>query len=147
MKPTKRTDVAALDRAAQRALQRVDERPKTQLAMLDALEDLRAGCTAIGKTSVLAREVNRLLDERRRALRAFHLSRVARAVDNNALAGAGSRDDTERAIEEALVVIGRFDGDDSGDLRTLRARLDDVRRGRPGRPRPFFARYLEHQRR
>lgn len=139
------SDLVAADRRAADALQAVDEDPRTQLDALDALEALVASCTAAGAT-VLAREAARLLDERRDTLRAFHLEKTERLTSKRALAGAVMQDETVQALEAALVVVGRIDGE-SGAVRTLRARLDDVKRGLPGKPRPFFARYLEHQKR
>ncbi len=137
--------VVTADQRAAQALQAVDEDPRTQLAALDALEALVASCTSAGAT-VLAREAARLLDERRETLRAFHIEKTERLTSKRALAGDVMRDETVRALEAAIVVVTRIDGE-SGAVRTLRARLDDVKRGLPGKPRPFFARYLEHQKR
>jgi hypothetical protein len=138
-------DIVAADAHAAKALQGVTEDPRTQLDALDAVEALVAACTRAGAT-VLAREAARLLDERRDTLRAFHLEKTERLTNKRALAGAVMQDETVAALEAALVVLGQIDGD-SGAVRTLRARLDDVKRGLPGKPRPFFARYLEHQKR
>lgn len=140
MKPPNLVDA---DRNAASALAVVDEDPATQIAALRALEALAHACTTSG-ASILAREAARLLDERKDTMRAFHLERVEHAMARVALAGA--RDEALRVLDAAIVVIGDIDGD-GGALRTLRARRDDVKAGLPGKPRPFFARYLEHQKR
>ena len=135
------------DQNAASALAAVDEDPQTQIAALRALEALVHACRTSGAT-ILAHEAARLLDERKDTMRAFHLERVEHALARTALAGA--RDEAVRVLENALVVIGDIDGDvdgGGGAVRTLRTRLDDVKRGLPGKPRPFFARYLEHQKR
>lgn len=137
--------IVEADARVAQALLAIDEDPRTQLDALDAIEALVDVCKAEGAT-VLAREAARLLDERKDTFRSFHLEKTARLTTKRALAGPVLQDETLRALEAALLVVGRIEGE-SGVVRTLRARLDDVKRGLPGKPRPFFARYLEHQKR
>ena len=139
-------DLLAADAAAVRALAGITEASDSQLGALHALTELVTLCERAG-AAVLTREVLRLLQERKQAFRAFHLGRVQQRLDHRALAGAGADDDTRAALLAALAVMTAIDGADSGTVRTLTIQLDDVTRGNPGKPRPFFARYLEAQKR
>jgi len=139
-------EIVRADKQATRALAEVDASPGSQLATLRALDALNAACTAAVNGGVLATEISRLLRERKDAYRAFQLDRVARAVEKHELAGTSATDEALRAIEDAIFLLEAID-DDSGEIRTLRERLSEVKQGRPGKPRPFFARYLEHQKR
>ena len=133
----------SLDRDAARALAAVDERPQSQLAALAALQALIDDADDDG---VIKAELRRLLDERRASFRRFHLDRAARAADLVTLRGDAARADALRIVRDAVAVVAHIDGD-SGELRTLRMRLEDLERGGAGNALPFFARYLVPQRR
>jgi hypothetical protein len=137
-------NLATLDRDAVRALEAMDASSSSQLRALDALEALVAACDAAVPHGVLATEARRFLEERKRALRGFHEDRVARLLEQASL--SGRVDDAVGALEDALLVAGRIDAED-GLVRTWRAAVDDAKRGVVhAKPRPFFARFLEHQR-
>ena len=145
---TTTTSHADADRRAARALAAIDETASSQLAALSALEELAATCERAVDDGVLAREVRRLIDERRASFRRYHKERVARAVDRTALSDDPlAREQAIEVVAAAVAVLEVALGDDDGDVRGLRVRLDDLRRGGAGRPVPFFARFLAHQRR
>jgi NADPH-dependent ferric siderophore reductase len=139
-------DLLALDRAAARALAALDEGVSSQREALAALRALSEACAKAAPEGVIARELRRFLEERGQAMRAFHLDRVERALARVGLAGTVAVEEAVSALEDALTLFSFLEGD-SGAVRTLRRRLEEVKQGRPQRPRPFFARYLEHQKR
>jgi hypothetical protein len=145
--------IGALDRAAADALAAVDESVASQLRALAALSALAAAAQAAQKkrTSVVAAEVLRLLDERRDAFRRFHLDRVERAVDLVRLRGESERPAALAVVDDAIAFVsaagGDASGEASGELRGLRVRKSSLAAGGAGKAVPFFARFLEHQKR
>jgi hypothetical protein len=131
------TSIARLDAAAAAALSAVGKDATSQLAVLRALEELSAALPAEGIMRGLV-DVSR--HERQVAFVAFH-ERQLTAVTFTATPPAAIAAAFDEAIAFTVGVDG--EGESTAALRARRVRVlagDDP-------PRPFFARFLEHQRR
>ncbi len=124
------------DRAAAHALAQVDETAATQLRALAALQSVVDGADDDGLVRAL---VARFREERLAAFVRSHERAVGNA--HGELWGAT----LERAFDEAIAftvgVVG--DGPEAAVLRERKARALSTGRA----VRPFFARFLEHQKR
>lgn len=125
--------IARLDAAVSAALSVVGKDATSQLAVLSALSALSA---ALPEDGVLRGLVDVTRAERQAAFVAFHERQLAAAASTTAVAAA-----FDEAIAFTVGVVG-----DGGDAAALRARKTRALAG-DGPPRPFFARFLEHQRR
>jgi hypothetical protein len=127
--------IARLDAAASAALSVVGTDATSQLAVLRALEHLSAALPAGGLVRGLV-DVSRR--ERQVAFVEFHERQLAAAAATDPTGVAAAFDE---AIAFTIGVDGEGDGADALRIRKARALAGD------GPPRPFFARFLEHQRR
>jgi hypothetical protein len=126
-----------LDAAVSAALSVVGKDATSQLAVLSALSALSA---ALPEDGVLRGLVDGSHAERQAAFVAFHERQLAAATS-----GTSSPDAIAATFDEAIgFTIGvDGDGDAAAALRSRKARA----LAGDGPPRPFFARFLEHQRR
>lgn len=127
--------IARLDAAASAALSVVGKDATSQLAVLAALAAL---ASALPDDGVLRGLVTQSLAERQAAFVAFHERRLSALSSASAAEIAAAFDE---AIAFTVGVVG--DGDAAAVLRSRKARA----LAGDGPPRPFFARFLEHQRR
>jgi hypothetical protein len=127
--------IARLDAAASAALSVVEKDATSQLAVLSALAALAA---ALPDDGVLRGLVLQSHAERQAAFVAFHERRLAALSSASTAEIAAAFDE---AIAFTVGVVG--DGDAAAVLRRRKARA----LAGDGPPRPFFARFLEHQRR
>jgi hypothetical protein len=131
------------DQRARKLLDEVTDDAASQLGVLRALDDLVDTLPADG---VLAELVKRERATRAGAFRARQLALVDEAIARRDRQGPRAHEGVVKALERALTVLEGTEGE-TGQVRTLRLQLDDARRGFDGRPRPFFARFLDSQRR
>jgi hypothetical protein len=127
--------IARLDAAVSAALSVVGPEASSQLAVLSALTALAA---ALPDDGVLRGLVERSHAERQAAFVAFHERRLA-ALSSASVAEIAAAFD--EAIAFTVGVVGEGDAAAALRMRKARALAGD------GPPRPFFARFLEHQRR
>ena len=117
----------AADRSAAQALSAVDE---TAASQLRALQALQAVVDAAADDGLIASLIQRFREERRQAFVAFHERALEAAVG-------------ERAYDEAIAFTIGLVGD-GPEAAALRKRKQEAS---SGPARPFFARFLEHQKR
>lgn len=125
--------IARHDAAASAALSVVGPDAASQLAVLSALAALAA---ALPEAGVLRGQVEVSHAERQAAFVAFHERQIAAAANARGIVAA-----FDAAIAFTVGVAG-----DGGAAEALRARRARALAGEAP-PRPFFARFLEHQKR
>lgn len=128
--------IARLDAAVSAALSVVGPEASSQLAVLSALTTLAA---ALPDDGVLRGLVEQCRAERQTAFVAFHERQLAALTPTTSAAAMTA------VFDEALAFTIGVDGDGAAAA-ALRARRARALAG-DGPPRPFFARFLEHQRR
>ena len=129
--------IARLDAAVSAALSVVGPDATSQLAVLSSLSALAAALPADGVVRGLVVES---IAARQAAFVDFHERQLA-AVASSSAAAAAIAATFDEAIAFTVGVTG--DGEAAATLRARRARA----LAGDGPPRPFFARFLEHQRR